>query len=124
MRIGACNKNLGIMNIVQEAGATISVQFRHDVVQQKHRHLAGLLPQDRQFREFQPEIGGTIPALIEAMASGRAVAATTLAIEGLDVQAGRELLVGDTADELADRILALYERGVIRLSGQYRPSCR
>ncbi|MCU0844230.1 MAG: hypothetical protein MUC76_04815, partial [Spirochaetes bacterium] len=31
-----------------------------------------------------------------------------------------ELQVREAGDELADRILALYERGVIRLSGQYR----
>lgn len=43
--------------------------------------------------------------LLEAMACGAACVATTLALQGLRVTPGRELLVGTTAQELADGLL-------------------
>ena len=51
--------------------------------------------------------GGTRLKVLEAMAMGKAVAATSLAVEGLDLVPGREVLVADTAADLAAAVLRL-----------------
>jgi len=43
----------------------------------------------------------------EALAAGKAVVATSLAVEGLEVTNGRELLVAETDEELADATAGL-----------------
>ncbi|MEO8083026.1 MAG: glycosyltransferase [Ardenticatenales bacterium] len=51
--------------------------------------------------------GGTRLKVLEAMAMGKAVAATTLAVEGLDLVDGREVILADTPAALAEAIARL-----------------
>lgn len=51
--------------------------------------------------------GGTRLKVLEAMAMGKAVAATSLAVEGLDLVPGREVVVADTPPDLAAAVLRL-----------------
>lgn len=50
---------------------------------------------------------GTRLKILEAMASGSPVVSTTIGAEGLDVQDGKHLLIGDTPEALADAVKAL-----------------
>jgi polysaccharide biosynthesis protein PslH len=52
--------------------------------------------------------------LLEAMACGAACVATPLALQGLRVTAGREVVVGKTAKELADGLLGILADGESR----------
>lgn len=51
--------------------------------------------------------GGTRLKVLEAMAAGKAIAATSMAVEGLHLRNGREVQLGDTPSALADVVLAL-----------------
>jgi len=51
--------------------------------------------------------GGMRVKVAEALAAGKAVVATSLAVEGLEVTNGRELLVAETDEELADATAGL-----------------
>jgi glycosyltransferase involved in cell wall biosynthesis len=51
--------------------------------------------------------GGTRFKLLEAMAMGRPVVATTIGAEGFPVQSGRELLLADSATDFAQAVLRL-----------------
>ncbi len=51
--------------------------------------------------------GGTRLKVLEAMAAGKAIAATSMAVEGIHVRDGREVRLGDTPPALADVVLAL-----------------
>ena len=53
--------------------------------------------------------GGTRFKVLEAMAGGTPVVSTSLGIEGLDLQDGRELLVADTPRAFAQAVLALLQ---------------
>ncbi len=48
--------------------------------------------------------GGTSYKIIESMAVGTPVVTTPLGLEGLDIKASRDILVGDTPDELAEAV--------------------
>lgn len=45
--------------------------------------------------------------IIEAMAMGKAIVATTKAIQGLDVQHGKQVMIADTAEDFASAVLKL-----------------
>jgi polysaccharide biosynthesis protein PslH len=51
--------------------------------------------------------GGVRVKVLEALAAGKAVVATPLAVAGLDVASGRELLLGTSDEELAHAICSL-----------------
>ena len=51
--------------------------------------------------------GGTRLKVLEAMAMGKALVATRLGVEGLDLRAGQELVLADEAAPMAEAILAL-----------------
>jgi glycosyltransferase involved in cell wall biosynthesis len=51
--------------------------------------------------------GGTRFKLLEAMALGRPIVSTTIGAEGFDVQSGRELLLADSPEALADCVLKI-----------------
>ena len=51
--------------------------------------------------------GGVRVKVLEALAAGTAVVATPLAVAGLDVASGRELLLGTSDEELAHAICSL-----------------
>ena len=51
--------------------------------------------------------GGTRLKILEAMALGRPVVSTTIGCEGLDVVDGEHLLIADTPEQFADKILRL-----------------
>jgi glycosyltransferase involved in cell wall biosynthesis len=51
--------------------------------------------------------GGTRIKILEAMAHGRPVVATSIGAEGLEVEPGKHLLIADTATELADACVRL-----------------
>jgi glycosyltransferase involved in cell wall biosynthesis len=51
--------------------------------------------------------GGMRVKVLEALAAGKALVATPLAVEGLDVRDGEQLLVAETAESFADAIVAL-----------------
>lgn len=53
--------------------------------------------------------GGTRLKIVEAAASGRAIVSTGRGAEGLDVEAGRELLLADDAEAFATAALALLD---------------
>lgn len=53
--------------------------------------------------------GGTRLKILEAMALGTPVVATSKGAEGLDAVSGEHLLIADTPDEFADRILQLLQ---------------
>jgi glycosyltransferase involved in cell wall biosynthesis len=53
--------------------------------------------------------GGTRLKILEAMAVGTPVVATTKAIEGLEVRNGEHLLVADTAHQFADAVIHVLE---------------
>ena len=50
---------------------------------------------------------GTRLKILEAMASGSPVVSTTIGAEGLDVQDGKHLLIGDTPEAMADAVKTL-----------------
>ncbi|MCA9936841.1 MAG: glycosyltransferase [Ardenticatenaceae bacterium] len=52
---------------------------------------------------------GTRLKLIEAMAAGKAIVSTPIGVEGFPVQHGREILLGETAEELATAVLHLLQ---------------
>jgi glycosyltransferase involved in cell wall biosynthesis len=52
---------------------------------------------------------GTRLKLIEALAARKAVVSTTVGVEGYPVRNGKELLLADSAMEMADKILVLLE---------------
>jgi glycosyltransferase involved in cell wall biosynthesis len=53
--------------------------------------------------------GGTRIKVLEALAYGRPVVATPLAVSGIDVRTGREVLLADSPPELADAVSTLFE---------------
>ena len=57
---------------------------------------------------------GTRLKLIEALAAGKAVVSTSMGVEGYPVQHGRELLLADTAGEMADAVLKLLAEPELR----------
>jgi glycosyltransferase involved in cell wall biosynthesis len=52
--------------------------------------------------------------VLEALAAGKAVVASPLAVEGLDVQDGRHLLLASSDQEFADRIARVLDDGELR----------
>jgi glycosyltransferase involved in cell wall biosynthesis len=52
--------------------------------------------------------------ILEAMALGRAVVSTTLGAEGLEVEAGKHLLIADGAAEFGDAIVELIQNPALR----------
>gem|GEM_PF-194148 len=58
--------------------------------------------------------GGILNKILEALALGVPVVACTVSIEGLKVQNGRELLIGDTSAELAGATLRLLNDSALR----------
>jgi glycosyltransferase involved in cell wall biosynthesis len=57
---------------------------------------------------------GTRLKLIEALAAGKAVVSTSLGVEGYPVHDGQELLLADTANEMAFEILRLLQDSELR----------
>lgn len=53
--------------------------------------------------------GGTRIKIYEAMAMARAVVSTTIGAEGLPVEPGRHILIGDTPDEFSRQVIRLME---------------
>ena len=51
--------------------------------------------------------GGTRLKILEAIALGRPVVSTSLGCEGLDVTDGRHLLIADTPEEFAAKVILL-----------------
>ena len=59
--------------------------------------------------------GGTSYKILEAMATGVAVVTTSLGAEGIINKGGREVLVADSSDQLADSVLKLVEDHNLRM---------
>jgi glycosyltransferase involved in cell wall biosynthesis len=55
--------------------------------------------------------GGTRLKIYEAMAAGKAVVSTSVGAEGLDVHAGRDLILADSPKAFAESVLRLLEDG-------------
>jgi glycosyltransferase involved in cell wall biosynthesis len=53
--------------------------------------------------------GGMRVKILEALAYGKAIVATPLALEGLDVRDGEQVLIAETDEEFADAIVGLLE---------------
>jgi glycosyltransferase involved in cell wall biosynthesis len=53
--------------------------------------------------------GGSRLKILEALAAGKAVVSTSVGAEGLELQAGRHLLVADSPDDFATRVVSLLE---------------
>jgi len=60
------------------------------------------------------EGGGTRLKVLDAMAMGKPVVSTTIGCEGLRVTHGRDILVADTADDFAARLVELFESEDLR----------
>jgi polysaccharide biosynthesis protein PslH len=60
--------------------------------------------------------GGTRLKIFEAMAMGKAVVSTTVGAEGLPVRDGQDILLADSAQELAGRVLTLLRNATMRRS--------
>ena len=60
--------------------------------------------------------GGTRLKILEAMALGTPVVATSKGAEGLDVEDGRHLLIADTPDEFAQAVIRLLQSPELRTS--------
>lgn len=58
--------------------------------------------------------GGTRLKVLESMAAGTPVVTTSIGKEGLDVAAGRHLLVGDTPEAFAQRVCDLLDDAALR----------
>ena len=58
--------------------------------------------------------GGSRLKILEAMAIGTPVVATSKGAEGLDAVDGQHLIVGDTAEEFADAVVSLLQNGGVR----------
>jgi glycosyltransferase involved in cell wall biosynthesis len=58
--------------------------------------------------------GGTRVKILEALAAGKAVVSTTLGGEGLAVQPGEHLLVGDDADGFAEQVVRVLDDAPLR----------
>lgn len=58
--------------------------------------------------------GGTRIKAFEAMAMGCPIVSTSIGIEGLDIEAGRHFLRGDTAVEFADAIVGMLQDAALR----------
>ena len=70
--------------------------------------------------------GGTRLKVLEAMALGTPVVSTSKGIEGLDVTAGTEVLVGDSPEAFSAHVLRLLDDGALgaRLSEAGRSRVR
>jgi glycosyltransferase involved in cell wall biosynthesis len=68
------------------------------------------------------EGGGTRLKILDAMAMGKPVVSTSVGCEGLRVTPGENILVGDTAQALADLVLRLFADGQLR--GRLGHGCR
>jgi glycosyltransferase involved in cell wall biosynthesis len=51
--------------------------------------------------------GGSKLSIYEGMAMGKAIVATTIGVEGLSVNAGKDIVIADSADSFADAIITL-----------------
>lgn len=79
-------------------------------------HLVGFVPDVRE-KLWTTTIcvvplltgGGTRLKILEALAAGCPVVSTTVGAEGLDLEDGRHLLLGDTAEEFAAQVLTLLD---------------
>lgn len=60
--------------------------------------------------------GGTRLKVLDAMAQGKAVVSTSVGCEGLRVVPGRDLLIGDTPEAIAEHTLALLRDPTVRLA--------
>ena len=60
--------------------------------------------------------GGTRLKIFEAMAMGKAVVSTTVGAEGLPVHNGQDILLADSAQELASHVFTLLRNATIRRS--------
>jgi glycosyltransferase involved in cell wall biosynthesis len=60
--------------------------------------------------------GGTRLKIYEAMGAGKAVVSTTIGAEGLDYHDGRDILIADTPDAFADRVIEVLRDGERRRS--------
>jgi polysaccharide biosynthesis protein PslH len=72
--------------------------------------------------------GGTRLKIYEAMAAGKAVVSTTVGAEGLDVHNGRDIVLADSAKDLAESVVRFltdggirrkYERAAAELAARY-----
>lgn len=86
-------------------------------------HLVGFVPDVRE-KLWTTTIcvaplltgGGTRLKILEALAAGCPVVSTTVGAEGLDLEDGRHLLLGDTAEEFAAQVLTLLDSPAQRLT--------
>jgi len=58
--------------------------------------------------------GGSRLKILEAMAAGVPVVSTTLGAEGLDVHDGKDILMADTNEQMAEKIVSLIESEELR----------
>jgi glycosyltransferase involved in cell wall biosynthesis len=81
----------------------------------------GQVPDVRPFQEEAEVVvvpvrrgGGTRLKVLEAAACGKAIVSTTLGIEGLEFQAGRDLMVADSPAAFADAVVTLLRDTTLR----------
>jgi len=83
--------------------------------------VAGFVPDVRPFLQRAQvyvcpirDGGGTRLKVLDALAMGKPLVAHPIAVEGLDVEPGRHVLIAETAREFVDRIRLLFERPELR----------
>ena len=62
--------------------------------------------------------GGTRIKIFEAMATGKAVVSTTIGAEGLPVTNDKNIVLADTAEEFASKVISLMRDAALRKSTQ------
>jgi len=88
--------------------------FMDELAREPSVILTGRVPDIRPYLERAQVVvvplrsgGGTRLKVVEALAAGKGVASTSLGCEGIAVEAGRHLLIGDSAEALAAATLQL-----------------
>jgi glycosyltransferase involved in cell wall biosynthesis len=103
------------------AGRNPPLNFVEEFRSERKIEFTGTVPDMRPYLEAADVVvvplrigGGTRLKILEACAAGRPVVSTTIGAEGLDLRAGKEIIVVDDPSEFARGVVALLRNPVQR----------